>query len=355
MTPPPIRQIEVVRAWIDSARDDRDALDILEPAGPPRVVAFHAQQAVEKLLKALLVAYGVEPEDSHVIGALLGQLHRTWNLARRNLFTWKHEAVGNLEAKVKTFCAVPQLLRFLGEYILFVEREEELQKLVLRQHQTAAVARAVERALDPVRTRGLVWHTQGSGKTYTMIKAAELLFRAPAAEKPTILLMIDRNELEDQMLRNLAAVGLGNVAHAHSIGELNRLLRQDYRGIVVTMIHKFRDMPEKVNVRRNVFVLVAELERNEQRKRDQAARGMDALSYFVLAQLTEGGIAHPNVVVDRVRKAFEERPDWRQSEGELRELRKQVTFAIYAEEDDLDKVTQVVESLFEVLVRSVPQ
>jgi type I restriction enzyme R subunit len=47
-----------------------------------------------------------------------------------------------------------------------------------------------------------VWHTQGSGKTFTMIKAAEQLFRAPEAVKPTILLMIDRNELEDQMLKN---------------------------------------------------------------------------------------------------------------------------------------------------------
>jgi hypothetical protein len=47
--------------------------------------------------------------------------------------------------------------------------------------------------------------------------------------------------LEDQMLKNLASVGLGNVAHAHSIAELNRLLNQqgqDYRGIIVTMIHK---------------------------------------------------------------------------------------------------------------------
>jgi len=64
-----------------------------------------------------------------------------------------------------------------------------------------------------------VWHTQGSGKTYTMIVAAQLLFRAPQAGKSTILLLIDRNELEDQMLRNLTSVGLGNVGHAHSISE----------------------------------------------------------------------------------------------------------------------------------------
>ena len=185
----------------------------------------------------------------------------TWNTVRRNLFNWKHEQVGNLEAKVKSFCAVPHLLRLLKDFILFAEKEEELQKYILRQHQTTAVDRVVARALDSKLSRGLVWHTQGSGKTYTMIKAAELLFKAPEAEKPTILLMIDRNELEDQMLKNLASVGLGNVAHANSIAELNRLLKADYRGIVVTTIHKFRDMPANLNPQRNIFVLIDEAHR----------------------------------------------------------------------------------------------
>jgi type I restriction enzyme R subunit len=185
-------------------------------------------------------------------------------MVRRNIFNWKHDEVGNLEAKVKSFCDVPHLLRFLKDFIIFAEKEEELQKVILRQHQTTAVDKVVARALDPKRSRGLVWHTQGSGKTYTMIKAAELLFRANEAQKPTILLMIDRNELEDQLLKNLAAVGMANVAHADRIATLNKLLDekgQDYRGIVVTMIHKFRDMPAKLNTRKNIFVLIDEAHR----------------------------------------------------------------------------------------------
>jgi len=131
----------------------------------------------------------------------------SWNTVRRNLFSWKHEQVGQLEAKIQSFCAIPQLLAFLQHYIVFAEKDEELNKYILRQHQTAAVEAVIERALCTSRTRGLIWHTQGSGKTFTMIKAAELLFRLPAADKPTVLLMIDRNELEDQMLKNLAALG----------------------------------------------------------------------------------------------------------------------------------------------------
>ena len=185
----------------------------------------------------------------------------SWNTVRRNLFNWKHEQVGQLEAKIKSFCAIPQLLDFLQHYIVFAEKDEELNKYILRQHQTAAVDASVGRALDPHRRRGLIWHTQGSGKTFTMIKAAERLFRAPEADKPTVLLMIDRNELEDQMLKNLAALGLGNLEHASSIARLNQLLRDDYRGIIVTMIHKFRDMPADLNTRSNIYVLIDEAHR----------------------------------------------------------------------------------------------
>jgi len=185
----------------------------------------------------------------------------TWNTVRRNIFRWKHEQIGDLEGKIKTFCSVPHVLRLLKDFIVFVDKEEELQKIILAQHQTAAIDKVVERALDTDRHRGLVWHTQGSGKTYTMIKAAELLFKAPGADKPTILLMIDRTEIEGNMLTNLAAVGLGNVAHAYSIAELNRLLKNDYRGIIVTMIHKFRDMPANLNTRDNIYIFIDEAHR----------------------------------------------------------------------------------------------
>ena len=185
----------------------------------------------------------------------------TWNMVRRNIFNWKSGQVGQLENKIKSFCAIPHILRLIKDYIVFAEKEEELQKYILRQHQTAAVERIVERALDEKKKRGLIWHTQGSGKTYTMIKSAELLFKAPDAEKPTILMMIDRNELEDQMLKNLAALGLNNVEHAYNIDRLNQLLREDYRGIIVTTIHKFRDMPANINQRANIFVLIDEAHR----------------------------------------------------------------------------------------------
>ena len=185
----------------------------------------------------------------------------TWNTIRRSIFNWKDKDVGNLEAKIKSFCAIPHILELLGKFIIFAEKDEDLQKYILKQHQTAAVQHIVGRCLDATKRRGLVWHTPGSGKTFTMIKAAELLFKAPEAEKPTILVIIDRNELEDQMLRNLAMLNLKNIEHAHRISRLVELFRNDYRGIIITMIHKFDDMPADICERSNVFVLIDEAHR----------------------------------------------------------------------------------------------
>lgn len=185
----------------------------------------------------------------------------TWNMSRRNIFTWKHNEIGNLEAKTKTFCTIPQVLMFLKNFILFAEKDEQLEKFILKQHQTEAVDLVVDRAQDTQKRRGLIWHTQGSGKTFTIIKSAEMLYKAPSAEKPTILLMIDRNELQDQMMRNLEALGIAAVTKAETIRDLNKLLKEDYRGIIVTMIHKFRGMDKDINQRKNIFILIDEAHR----------------------------------------------------------------------------------------------
>jgi len=74
-------------------------------------------------------------------------------------------------------------------------------------------------------------------------------------------MLVDRNELETQLFGNLASVGFENVEVANSKRNLRKLLEQDRRGLIVTMIHKFDGMPEKVNQRNNIFVLVDEAHR----------------------------------------------------------------------------------------------
>lgn len=73
----------------------------------------------------------------------------TWNVVHRNIFHWKHEQIGQLEAKVKSFFDIPRVLRLLKDYILFAEIDEKLEKYILAQHQTATIQLAVQRAHDP--------------------------------------------------------------------------------------------------------------------------------------------------------------------------------------------------------------
>ena len=192
----------------------------------------------------------------------------TWNLERKNLFNWRDEEPGNFEKKVKAFFDPGRFLGMLKEWILFFYKDDELRKTILRQHQTRAVERILARCADPGRTTGLVWHTQGAGKTFTMIAAARrILLDRERFGKATVLLIIDRNELEGQLaawverLIGEAATEDIAVEPATSKRWLRGLLEADFRGLIVTMIHKFDGIPKGINARENIFVLVDEAHR----------------------------------------------------------------------------------------------
>ena len=186
----------------------------------------------------------------------------TWNLSRKALFNWRDEQVGDFETLVKTFVSPRRVLRVLTDYILFVRKDGELTKVVLRPHQMRATEKVLARCRDPQRHRGLVWHTQGAGKTYTMITVAKRLLEDPRFKNPTVLMIVDRNELQQQLFQNLEAVGFGRVHVALSKRHLRDLLRRDTRGLIVSMIHKFDKADANLNTRTNIFVLIDEAHRS---------------------------------------------------------------------------------------------
>ena len=94
-----------------------------------------------------------------------------------------------------------------------------------------------------------------------MIAAAEKIIEEPLFENPTVLMLVDRNELEAQLFGNLASIGFGHIEVAHSKRHLRDLLASDRRGLIVSMIHKFDDIPADLNTRDNIFVLVDEAHR----------------------------------------------------------------------------------------------
>jgi type I restriction enzyme R subunit len=234
------------------------------------------KNAMEKAL-AQLARYHVETPEMMVAPQVFNITHLiehfygvTWNLDHKNVFNWKDEAgVSGFEARVKRFFEPARFLTMLRRWIVFYRRDDELKKSVLRQHQTRAVEKVVERAADPTKKTGLVWHTQGSGKTFTMITAAQLILEwKERFAHATVLLVVDRNELEGQLSGWVEAL-LGELSSrdikiepAGCKARLRELLAGDFRGLIVTMIHKFDGADKNLCTRSNVVVLVDEAHRS---------------------------------------------------------------------------------------------
>ena len=213
--------------------------------------------------------YHCETPEMFTTAQLFGVTHMhkflygvTWNVSRKNLFNWKTNAPTNYEVKVKTFFDRERFLKVLQQSIIFQSKDDSLTKVVLRQHQTRAVEKVIERVHTPDKRRGLIWHTQGSGKTLTMITIASRLLRGGReTEKPTVLMLIDRNELESQLFKNIIGYGITALKVAESKQDLQDILASDYRGLIVSMIHKFDKIPMNINTREGVTVLVDEAHR----------------------------------------------------------------------------------------------
>ncbi len=136
-----------------------------------------------------------------------------------------------------------------------------LKKAVLRPDQTRATEKILNRSLSP-KMRGLIWHTQGSGKTYTMIVAAKKIMENRLIRRPIILLLVDRNELESQLFSNLSSLGFANVSITDSKKELRDLLKSDTSKIIVSTIQKFEGIPERINTSSEIYVFADEAHRS---------------------------------------------------------------------------------------------
>jgi type I restriction enzyme R subunit len=189
----------------------------------------------------------------------------TWNDSLKAFYRWKADGKDyGLEALSKTLFDREHLLRLLRDYVIFFRADDQTHKFVLRPHQIRAAERIVRRVETDEADTGLIWHTQGSGKTLTMIVAAHQLRRLSTLGNPTLLVVVDRRELEMQMVQNLEAFGFPAVERARSKRHLRDLLASDYRGLIVTLIHKFDRIPKNLTQRRNVVVLIDEAHRSQE-------------------------------------------------------------------------------------------
>jgi type I restriction enzyme R subunit len=193
----------------------------------------------------------------------------TWNATRRDMARWKQDRDETYRFAVQAFFERTDFLRTLQHWILFYVQDSETRKSILRQHQRRAIDAIVARCADPSMTRGLVWHTQGSGKTFTLLTSAKLILEhKDRFQNSTVILVVDRTELEGQLKgwveRVLGEMQNQDIAirRANSKADLQELLDADFRGLIVAMIHKFEAIRKDSSTRSNIFVFIDEAYRS---------------------------------------------------------------------------------------------
>lgn len=170
-------------------------------------------------------------------------------------------------------CEPSRLLDLLAHFIVFETDPETSRKIkkVCRYQQFRAVNKAVQRVAEGVHRKGLVWHTQGSGKSLTMVFLAlklktHLTLDAPTLANPNILVLTDRIDLDTQISSTFVACGLPNPKQAGSVAELREAVARGGNGqILLSTIFKFAGSRDPIPHSENWIVLVDECHRTQEK------------------------------------------------------------------------------------------
>src|SRR5712672_1092279 len=196
-----------------------------------------------------------------------------------------------LETLLKGVFEKARLLDLVRNFIVFEDDGEKVTKKLAGYHQFHAVNKAVESTVEASRTTGdrragVIWHTQGSGKSLSMVFYAGKIVQHPAMENPTVVVLTDRNDLDDQLFDTFSFCKelLRQVpVQAESREHLRELLNVASGGVVFTTIQKF--FPDEkggkhplLSDRRNIVVIADEAHRSQYDFIDGFAKHMrDAL------------------------------------------------------------------------------
>ena len=180
-----------------------------------------------------------------------------------------------LEALIRGLFEPRTLVDYLRTCIVFEEDERgDVAKKIAGYHQFRAVRKARASVLDHLKPPngngdgrgGVIWHTQGSGKSLTMLMLAGALVREPRMANPTIVMITDRNDLDDQLFDTFAAgraLLRQDPIQAETREHLKKLLDRAAGGVVFATIQKFAEAHGVVSERANVVVMADEAHRSQ--------------------------------------------------------------------------------------------
>jgi type I restriction enzyme R subunit len=190
-----------------------------------------------------------------------------------------------LERAVSSMLRPAVVLDIAQNFTVFAtDRQHRKIKLICRCQQYEATNQLIERVVEGRIRKGLIWHFQGSGKSLLMVFAANKLRLHPELGNPTVLIVVDRIDLDTQITATFSATDVPNTVAAQTREELQTLLAHDSRKVIITTIHKFAEAGGVLNERGNIVVLVDEAHRTQEG--DLGRQMRDALPNAFLFGLT---------------------------------------------------------------------
>ena len=170
-----------------------------------------------------------------------------------------------VQKSVKNMITPNNLLDLFQFFTLFAtDNKYRKYKVIARYQQFEGANMIVERVKIGYPKKGLIWHFQGSGKSYLMEFAAVKLRMLPELKNPTVIVVDDRLDLESQITAQFHSSDVANLETASNIQQLMDMLRQDIRKIIITTIFRFQDVTEELSPRDNIIVLVDECHRTQE-------------------------------------------------------------------------------------------
>lgn len=188
-----------------------------------------------------------------------------WRLENDDEAVAKRLGLSEIGKELSDLFSPARLLDIMRNFSLFsTDKKKRRIKIIPRFQQYEGANKIVERVKEGRIKKGLIWHFQGSGKSFLMVFAAQKLRREPELKSPTVIVLVDRTDLDTQISGTFNAADIANVETTDSIKDLQKLLERDTRKIIISMIHKFRDAPASMNERDNIIVLVDEAHRTQE-------------------------------------------------------------------------------------------
>jgi type I restriction enzyme R subunit len=209
-----------------------------------------------------------------------------WQQEEVKIHQWREPNKDPIDSTLEML-TLSTLLNIIRNYLFFRIEHGTTTKVITRYMQYRAAEQIYNRVTNHLhgketKNKGLIWHWQGSGKTLTMIFAANKLYRDLQLENPTIFFIVDREELETQLYDEFTALDITKPETIDSIHALRQILKHDEnrgkRGIFITLIHKFRPeelselqkeldtlskTQETIQTRKNVILFIDEAHRTQ--------------------------------------------------------------------------------------------